>query len=160
MSNVMRFGISMDGGAMIHIGDAGNLQSGMVELAAKILKRDLHAAFTIGGVWKFEAEHAHKFFDKAKGMQTGNKDSSMFWSSMIHASTHNTWCRISFFEQRYEIGYLQDALEQSQRDAANANDTERRLKEAAFVAQKEREAAQRHIDRLRSTIEAKKNELP
>lgn len=155
----MRFGISMDNGPMIHIGDAGNLQSGMVELAAKILKRDLHAAFTIGGVWKFDPEQAHKFFDKAKNMQMGNKDSSMFWSSLIHASTHNTWCRISFFEPRYEIGYLQDALEQSVRDQANANETERRLKDAAFTAQKEREAAQRHVDRLRTIIEAKKNEL-
>jgi hypothetical protein len=154
----MRFGISMDGGPMIHVGNAGNLQSGMIELAAKILKRDLHAAFTIGGVWKFEPEQAHKFFDKAKNMSMGNKDSAMFWSSMIHASTHNTWCRISFFDPRYEIGYLQDALEQSQRDAANANDTERHLKEAAFIAQKEREAAQRHIDRLRTALEAKRNE--
>lgn len=152
----MRFGISMEGGPMIHIGDMGNIASGMLELAANILQRDLYSAGRLGGVWKFEAEHAHKFFDAAKEMQMGNKDSSMFWSSLIHASTHNTWCRISFFEPRYEIGYMQDALEQSLRDAENANATERRLKEAAFVAQKEREAAQRHIDRLRVAIEEKK----
>lgn len=158
MSTNMRFGISMDNGPMIHIGDMGNIQSGMLELAAKILKRDMYSTMEIGGVWKFENSHCQKFFDAAKEMQMGNKDSTMFWSSLIHASTHNTWCRISFFEPRYEIGFLQDALEQSIRDRTNANDTERHLKEAAFTAQKEREAAQRHVDRLRTALEAKKNE--
>lgn len=153
----MKFGISMEGASMIHIGDAGNIASGMFEAAAKIIQRNVGQVLEIGGVWKFDNKQCDAFFDVAKEMQMGNKDSSMFWSSLIHASTHNTWCRISFFKPEYEIEYLQDALEQSLRDQADANDTERRLKEAAFTAQKEREAAQRHVKRLQALIEVKKN---
>ena len=155
MDSTMRFGISMEGAAMIHIGDLGNIQNGMITEAARILNRSVVSVMEHGGVWKFENKHCQEFFDVAKEMKTVNKDSAMFWSSLIHASTHNSWCRISFFEPRHEIGYLQDALEQSQHEVASANDTERRLKEAAHVAQKELESAQRHVIRLRALIEGK-----
>lgn len=153
----MKFGISMEGASMLHIGDAGNIASGMFEAAAKILQRNVNQVLEIGGVWKFDNKQCDAFFDVAKEMQMGNKDSSMFWSSLIHASTHNTWCRISFFKPEYEIGYLQDALEQSEREYKSADEAEYRFRQAAGTAYKEREAAQRHVKRLQALIEVKKN---
>lgn len=151
----MKFGISFDNAPMMYVGDAGQLASGLLEMAASTLKRDQFSLMEHGGVWKFEAQDAENFLSlhNMNPIRMGSRESATFHTAIASVLLQSAkYVRFSFFKDELLLAHLQDALEQTTRDCVNAHEEHMRLTNAANAANERRNVASRHNARLKTQI--------